>query len=219
MFAQILRTHWQWTRAAVGALAIGTFVAPAFIWRLADSTMIGVPEAQAVIQGFAAVGVVLGVLSLFGAFALAALPWGVDAATQHVYPLSLPIPWARYLTMRYAAGVLTLIIPAVTLWLGCLVALSMITIPDVLQSYAGTLAFRFFLAALLAYSATFAVQYVAGRKAAYTIVVLFLAALLLGFAVGVVGGRDDLVESALKVLFEWPGPFAIYTDPWVLIDV
>lgn len=219
MFAQILRTHWAWTRALVGVLALLTFVTPAFVWRLANLGTSGAPPALALMEGFAAAGVILAFLAVLGAFAIAAQPWTVDAATNHVYPLSLPIPWARYLAMRYSAGALMLLGPTLALWLGCVMALAMVELPDVLRSYAGALALRFLLASLLAYSATFALQHLAGRRAPMVLLVSILALVVVGFGVGIVAGRADLVDATLRLLIEWPGPFAIFTEPWVLVDV
>lgn len=217
MFAMVLRTQWNWTRATVIGFAALAFVFPALAWRLASAGS-GGPDSLQVMDGFAALGPMLGFLSLLGPFVLAALPWGIDHETKHVYPLSLPISWTRWVSMRFAAGALTLLVPALALYLGSRLTLSMLELPPLLRGYAGALAFRFLLACLVAYGLTFALQYLAGKRAALVTLVLLLvfSALLMGLAVL---GMSDVAESIGRAVFEWPGPLAIFVEPWTLIDV
>lgn len=217
MFAMVLRTQWNWTRNSVIGFATLAFVFPAVAWRLAHAGARG-PDSLQVMDGFAALGPMLGFLSLFGPFVLAAQPWGIDYETKHVYPLSLPLSWPRWVGMRFAAGALTLLIPALALYLGSRLTLSMLELPPLLRGYAGALAFRFLLACLVAYGITFALQYLAGRRAAAVALVFLLSvtALIVLFALL---GLSDLSEAAGKAVFVSPGPLAIFVEPWTLIDV
>ena len=217
MFVMILRTHWAWTRLLVGAVALLAFLMPAFAWRISK----GYSESVSVLQlmdGLSVLGPMLGFLALFGSFVLAVYPWTLDAETKHVYPLALPVSWTRYVGMRYAAGALTLLVPSLALYIGCRFALSLITLPPMLQAYPGALAVRFLLAALVAYSASFALQYLAGRRAA-----LVALLLVLGFAVTLtameISGAKALSDAIGVFLFDFPGPFGVFTQSWVLIDV
>lgn len=217
MFAMLFRTQWSWTRDSVIGFAALAFVFPALAWRLANAASRG-PDSLQVMDGFAALGPMLGFLALIGPFVLAALPWGIDHETKHVYPLSLPITWQRWVAMRFAAGAITLLIPAAALYLGSRLTLSMLELPPLLRGYAGALAFRFLLACLVAYGLTFALQYLAGKRAAVValIILLFCTAMIMVLAVL---GMSDVAEAVGRAVFEWPGPLAIFVEPWTLIDV
>ena len=218
MFGQILYTQVKWTRATLAILSVVAFAMPAGLWRAARQGYYTNYTAMEVMSGFAFLGSALGSLAFLCGFMMVAQPWAVDGAARHVYPLSLPISWKRYVAMRFGAGALLLIIPALTLWLGCLLVLALVPIPETLQAYPTTLAFRFLLGALVSYAVVFAVQYLSGRKAAH----LLLAALLLATAVAVVAeltGNERLMVTAFNYLFEWPGPLAVFGAEWMLIDV
>lgn len=217
MFAMILRTHWAWTRLLVTGIALLAFLMPAFVWRLAggDASSLG---AIQLLNGLSGLGPMLAFLALFGSFILAVYPWTLDAETKHVYPLALPISWTRYVGMRYAAGALTLLVPTLALYVGCRFAVSLIVLPPLLQAYPGALAVRFLLAALVAYSASFALQYLAGRRAAIValVIMLSLAFVLITLELS---GAHDTSKAIGSFLFEWPGPFGVFSQSWVLIDV
>lgn len=217
MFGMILRTQWAWTRLAVLGFATLSFVFPALAWRLANAAT-RAPDSLQVMDGFAALGPMLGFLALFGPFVLAALPWGIDHETKHVYPLSLPISWPRWVAMRFTAGALTLVIPALALYAGALLTLSMIDLPPLLRGYPGTLAFRFLLACLVAYGITFALQYLAGRRAAAVAVVFLLSCTAIIMVLAVLG-MSDVAEAIGRAVFTWPGPLSVFVEPWTLIDV
>jgi hypothetical protein len=217
MFTQILYTQWKWTRAALGLLIIFCFVIPVALWRLLGPES-GSTTAVTLMQAFDQTGAFLSIIALLGGFVLAVMPWTVDAQAKHVYPLSLPLPWPRYVVMRFGAGALTLLLPAFALWLGCLVALAFVDVPATLQTYPGTVAARFLLATLVAYGITFALQYLAGRRAVLFLLVFLLVMLVASTALELFG-FDSVNRSAMRVLFEWPGPLSVFTADWSLIDV
>lgn len=217
MFSMILRTHWASTRLLVAAVALLAFLMPAFAWRIASRGGSSVNVLQ-LMDGFSGLGPMLAFLALFGSFVLAVYPWTLDAETKHVYPLALPISWTRYVGMRYVAGALTLLAPALALYLGCRLALSLITLPPMLQAYPGALAVRFLLAALVAYSASFALQYLAGRRAAVVALIVVLTFAVTLTALELTGAKG--VSDAIGLfLFDFPGPFGVFSQSWVLIDV
>lgn len=217
MFTMILRTHWKWTRLLVGGIALLAFLSPALAWRLSGIGSRLVTPMQ-LMDGLVVLGPMLAFLALLGAFVLAVYPWTLDAETKHVYPLALPITWPRYVGMRYLAGAITMLLPALALYIGCLFALSFVELPPLLRAYPGALTVRFLLAALVAYSVTFALQYVAGRRA--TLVALMV---MLGFTLLITGlelaGANGVGNAIGEFLFQWPGPFGVFTQSWVLIDV
>jgi hypothetical protein len=223
MFEQILRTNLKWTRVTLATFAVAAFLMPVLAWRFgAPSRMVASgfnpADARFMMAGFEPVGFFVAAIAVLGAFILAAQPWNMDAAAQHVYPLSLPVPWRRYVAMRYAAGALTLAVPAAALWMGSLLALAMVQMPPTLRAYPGGLALRFLFASLLAYSATFALQYVFGRRAALAALVALLAlmALILGLELS---GNGAHVAAIGRFLMEWPGPLSLFGNTWRLVDV
>jgi hypothetical protein len=217
MFAMILRTQWSWTRAAVGGFALLAFFFPALAWRgFADTGRSG--DVGSVMEAFAALGPMLGFLAVLGPFVLAALPWTIDHETKHVYALSLPVTWARFVWMRFAAGAATLILPSLALYIGCRAVLSMLELPPLLRAYPGALSLRFLFACLVAYGATFALQYLAGRRAAVVALVSLLSLGLVGVVMAMLGFGEG-VTAIGNFLFDWPGPLAIFVEPWTLIDV
>jgi hypothetical protein len=217
MIGMLVRTQWSWTRNALLGFAAVAFLMPALTWRISSGGFESAPAIQ-VMEGFATVGFLLSVVALMGSFAIAALPWTVDAEARHVYPLSLPITWPQFVATRYLAGAASLVVPTLALYGGALATLAMIDMPALLQAYPGALAIRFFLASFVAYSATFALQYIAGRQAAVAALLVLLVLVGIGFLLWLLG-LESTVDATVQFFFEWPGPLAVFTDPWTLIDV
>lgn len=218
MFAQILYTQFKWTRALLAVVSVLAFALPTFLWRLGADVAWTDMTAIQVVAGFGALGPSLAILAATMGFLVVAYVWSIDAQTKHVYPLSLPLPWSRYAAFRFAAGTLSMLLPALALWLGSLLVLAMIELPPTLRAFPGTLALRFYLAAVLAYALTFAFQYLLGRRAVVTLAIIVFGVL----GVGIVGdllGFQPLLERITEWLIEWPGPFAIYAADWSLVDV
>lgn len=218
MFRQVLSTQLKWSRLALALLSVIAFLMPVGLWRAVQGSYYRVYPALEVVSAFSMLGYALALLAFFVGFMLVATAWQADAAARHVYALSLPIPWARYVALRFGAGALLLLVPTVALWLGCLLVLSLITLPDTLQAYPLTLAARFLLGSLVAYAAVFALQYLSGRRAAYLLLFGLLAfslALVLTQALG----RGDEFLVLLKALVTPPGPLAVFGAEWSLVDV
>lgn len=218
MFGQILFTQWRWTRVMVATMAIGAFVTPAVAWWLGGQRVLDPARPAAVIYGFGMVAPMLVLISLLGSFLLAVYPWTMDAAARHVLPLSLPIRWRQYVAMRFGAGALLLVVPAIALWLGSLLLLSMMDLPTTLRAYPGAIALRFLAASMLVYAMVFALQYLAGRRSAMVALVLVLAFGLASFTLQWTGNAE-FGARVMRVLTDFPGPFAVYTTEWKLIDV
>lgn len=217
MFAMILRTQWSWTRAAVAGFALLALFFPALAWRFFTSSR-GDQAVMQIMNGFAALGPMLSFLAVLGPFVLAALPWTVDHEAKHVYALSLPITWARFVWMRFAAGALTLVLPALALYVGCRAVVAMIDLPPLLRAYPAALSLRFLFACLVAYGITFALQYLAGRRAAVVVLASLIGMGVVAVALSIFG-LGDAVTAFGSFMFDWPGPLSIFVEPWSLIDV
>lgn len=219
MFQQILFTQLKWTRTLILSMAVFTFAVPMLAWNIGSDGYGSATLAPiAVMNGFATLSMLLVVSAWVLGFLLAALPWGADSQSRHVYALSLPISWQRYVTMRFSAGALTLLVPSLALWLGCLLVLAMIDVPESLRAYPGSLALRFLFGTLIAYSLSFLLQYVAGRRAAVTLLVLLIA-VFGGFMLLALTGNNHIAERIVNWFIEWPGPLSIFANEWRLIDV
>lgn len=217
MFMAMFRTQWRWTSLAVLGVSLLAFVFPSLAWRLARQA--GSPSNVAqILDGFTLLSPMLGFLALLGPFVIAALPWTIDHETRHVYPLSLPIHWRQFVTNRFVIGAITLLLPALAMYLGAQAALAQVELPTLLHGYPGLLALRFLLACLLAYSISFALQYLAGRRAA-VVAVLFVLFVVVVTLAAMLLGQEAKLERAVGLLFRWPGPLAIFVEPWTLIDV
>lgn len=217
MLAMMARTQWRWTRMVVLGIATLALVFPTLARYLArgggsDSTVVQL------LDGYTVLGPMLGFLALLGPFVLAALPWTIDHETRHVYPLSLPVSWPWWVGTRFAIGAATLLIPAFALYLGALVTVSAVELPPLLHAYPGALAFRFLLASLVSYAMSFALQYLAGRRATHVALGILVGGLIVVLA-GTLLGLGALIERAAGYLFIWPGPLSIFVEPWTLIDV
>ncbi len=217
MFAQILWTQTKWTRAMVLGFAALAFLMPVGGWNLMASQA-GGTSPEGFIMGFQLVGPLAAFIACLSGFLMAAYPWSLDHAANHVYPLSLPITWPSYVTQRFVAGAILLAIPAVALLVGCLLALSFIALPPVLHAYPVGFALRFFFATLLAYSLSFALQYLGGRRAAPLLLGALIAFLVTGVVLQVLG-LEGLQAAIARLFLQWPGPFAIFVEGWRLVDV
>lgn len=221
MFGQILTTQLRWTRSLLLGFGVLAFLLPVGAWNITsggrtegDSMAFAMPF----IEGFQLVGPLAVILALLAGFLMAALPWAQDHQGRHVYALSLPITWSRYVRMRYAAGAVLLATIAIAFLAGSLLALSLVTLPPVLHAYPFALATRFFVATVLAYSLSFALQYLGGKRAAPILLGILVTWLLGGITLDLIG-LDAVSEAIARFFLRWPGPFAIFAEPWRLVDV
>jgi hypothetical protein len=99
-----------------------------------------------------------------------------------------------------------------------MIAAGAVTVPEGLNAYPVALAFRFGLAALVAFSLFFAISSGTTRTAAYVlapIAIVIVAEIFLS-AMGV---RLNLIGTTADMLLQWPGPLEIFTGRWLLVDV
>jgi hypothetical protein len=144
--------------------------------------------------------------------------WAADHRGKHVYALSLPIPRWHYVVLRFGAGAVMLAAPVLALWIGSILAVTFITIPESLNAYPHALAIRFALAMFLSYSIFFAISSGTSRTAGYVLVGLG-GLLVVQVLLAAAGADSDFSVQIFTRLVEWPGPFQIFTGRWMLIDV
>ena len=217
MFKQVLFTQWKWSRTELLCSIVVAFAMPTLVIRIGYG-VVDVYSISDVLGVVGVAGALFASIAVLSALALAWRPYVVDATLRHVGPLSLPVAWPAFVRMRFVAGALLLLLPTLAVWLGGLVATAAVTIPPTLHAYPGGIALRFLIAALVAYSAGFALQYLAGKQAVR--VALILLAVVAAIELGAnVLGYDSFAVKSWNVLTTWPGPFAVFGVRWMLIDV
>jgi hypothetical protein len=214
IFRQLLFTQWKWSRLFLLLLTVAAFAIPAIsVQANADAW-----SNYEVVFRMQAFGVAYPILAGTIGLLLSLTAWSSDHRGRHVYALSLPIERWRYVGLRYAAGLLLILPPVIALWIGGEVAARLGSVPVGLQAYAGSLALRLALAAVLSYTALFAISAGTARTAG---IVLGTGAALVAVHVllGAAGVEADILGPIVNGLFVWPGPFEIFTGRWMLIDV
>ena len=214
MFKALLKVQWKSSRglALLGAiLGFATPLASIQGWR-GDGT-----RAAAVVGHMQDFGVWYAVLAAGVGLAFALNAWSADHKGRHVYALSLPVDRSRYAAMRFGAGSLFLLIPAVSVLAGCLVAAGIAPIPTGLHAYPVSLALRFALASAVAFSLFFAVA-TATPRAAGIVLGLIASVFLLAFVMNAASVEFDLLGRTGDLLFSESGLLAIFTGRWMLID-
>jgi hypothetical protein len=217
MFGQVLYTQWKWARTELFLYVLAGFLLPTIIIR------IGMVEVDAysvsnVLGVMGVAGGFFGCLAIVCAFGLAWRPYIIDSSLRHVSPLTLPLPWSTFVRLRFLAGATLLLAPTIAVWLGGVLATATTVVPPTLHSYPGGVALRFLFAALIAYSAGFLLQYVAGKHAVRVAIGLFFFMILVGLTTSLLG-YDSLLLKVWDGLTTWPGPFSIFNARWMLIDV
>jgi hypothetical protein len=111
-----------------------------------------------------------------------------------------------------------LLIPAIALLLGALLAAATASIPAGLQAYPAGIALRFGLALAVAYAVFFAITAGTARTAGYVLAVIAGIIVVQVFAAAM-GAQFRLIPFIGDRLLLWPGPLEIFSGRWMLIDV
>jgi len=149
---------------------------------------------------------------------MAIAAWAADHRGRHIHALTLPLERWRYVLLRFGAGFVLLAAPIAAVLIGSSLAVLTATLPTGLQAYPIALAARFAFAAFVAYALFFAVS--AGTARTAGIILATIAALVLVQVVASIANIDlDLLSAAQTVLLLGPGPLAVFTGRWMLVDV
>jgi hypothetical protein len=144
--------------------------------------------------------------------------WGHDHQGRHVYALSLPIPRPRYALLRFGAGALFLLAPALGVLLASLAVSMSGAIPEGLHAFPFALTLRFLFAAAVAYALFFAIGSATTKTAA--VVLAVFAFLLFGqYLLVLIGARFDLLSHVADFFFISPGVLSVFSGRWMLVDV
>lgn len=218
MFRAILYSQWKWSRLIVALGTIAGFALPIVSLQGAargDRSPLDVEQLLRAVQGW---GTLYPVLAAALGLLVAVASWAPDHRGRHVHALTLPLPRWRYVLFRFGAGTTMLAAPIIGVFAGALLATVAATLPPGLQSYPFALTLRFTLAVLVAYALFFAVSAGTARTAG-----IILSAIALVVAVQIIASVAnpdwDLVGHVQVLLLNWPGPLAVFTGRWMLIDV
>ena len=217
MFTQVLHTQWKWARWLLLAGTIAGFALPLLSVQGAGG---GSREWQArmLLSQMTSWSPLYVILAALLGLLLGVSAWTADHRGRHIYALSLPVTRARFAMLRWASGAVLLLLPALALWGGAILACVATRLPPGITAYPGSLAGRFALAALVAYALFFLVS--AGTTRTAGLVLGVLAAILAAeFLVTYFTGETKLIKTIGEALFYWPGPFEVFTGRWMLFDV
>lgn len=164
-------------------------------------------------------------LALVIGVTMALSAWNWDHQLKHVYALSLPLSRWEYTLQKLLAGMTLCMLPAVGLWLGAVAATLSIELPTGLHAYPNELAVRYLFAMLLSYAVLFAMAAgtvrttlgVTGAVLAFFVVGTLANDLLAGYVVYF--QETEVVQNVFEWIMSGPGPFAVFTGNWSLIDV
>lgn len=218
MFRVLLYSQWKWSRLVVTLGTIAAFALPIVSvqgFPRDDASPMRSGEMLSAMQSW---GVLYPVLAAALGLLVAMATWAPDHRGRHVHALSLPLPRWRYALLRFVAGLVLLAPPVLGLLVGALLATRAAPIPAGLEGYPVALVIRFALATAVAFSVFFAISAGTTRTAA-----IILATLGGVIAIQVIAGAANVEINLLtplqSALLNWPGPLAIFTGRWMLIDV
>lgn len=226
MFGQILAVQWKPVKHGAAFLAVIAFGLPLMAVqnlgpRSAEQLSFSADTLFYAWNAWAPAFPVLAALvgAVFGLNA-----WNWDHKEGHTYPLILPLSRSQYIIRKGAAGAVLLLIPAAGMAAGSVLAAMTLSVPAGLQAYPGWFALRFLVASLVSFSAFFALA--SGTTRTAILIVSGFAALIAGgtAATGLIQYWVPTFNvnpgmALLYMMMEWPGPFAVFTGNWMLIDV
>ena len=218
MFRVLLYSQWKWTRLIVALGSVAAFALPIVSVQGAARADASPLQAGELLQAVQSWGTLYPVLAAALGLLVAIATWAPDHRGRHVHAMSLPLPRWRYVLLRFGAGTTLLAAPVIAVSAGALLATWSATIPAGLQGYPVALAIRFALAVLVAYTVFFAVSAGTARTAGI-ILGLIGGVILVQIIAGVANIDLDLFGRLQVVVLNWPGPLAIFSGRWMLIDV
>src|SRR5204862_7257492 len=218
MYHVILYSQWKWSRLIVLLGTITGFALPIISLQGAAGADRNPLAAQELLRAVQSWGTLYPLLATTLGLLAAIATWAPDHRGRHIHALSLPLPRWRYVLLRFGAGAALLAAPVIAVSVGALLATWSATIPAGLQGYPGALALRFALAVLVAYAVFFAVSAGTARTAGI-ILGLIGGVILVQIIAGVANIDLDLFGRLQVVVLNWPGPLAIFSGRWMLIDV
>lgn len=217
IFLVILASQWRWSRMVVVFGTVAGFLIPVLSLQGATTGPRAMPPDQ-LLRFLQSWGILYPLLASLLGLLVAMASWAPDHRGRHVHALSLPLPRPQYVLLRLLAGFTVLLLPIAAVFVGAALATSTAVIPSGLQSYSAALGIRFGLALLVAYSTFFAISGGTARTAG--IILAAFALVVIGQIMFAAAGVDlDLLTPIQAAVLTWPGPLAVFSGRWMLIDV
>ena len=218
MFRVMLYSQWKWTRLIVILGTVMAFFLPIVSVQGAAGEAGTPPRAGDLLSLVQSWGVLYPVLASALGLLVAIVTWSPDHRGRHVHALSLPLPRWRYVLLRFTAGLALLAAPSLALLVGALLTTHLTRIPAGLEGYPVAIAIRFSLAVLVAYATFFAISAGTTRTAGFILAAIggLIVIQVLASAANL---ELDLFTTLQSAITNWPGPLAIFTGRWMLIDV
>ncbi len=218
MFRAVLYTQWKWSRLIVVLGTVAAFAIPLLSLQGAARPDRGALQTQELLGAVQSWGALYPLLATALGLLMAIAAWAADHRGRHIHALTLPIERWRYVLLRFGAGVVLLAAPIAAVFIGSSLAVLTATLPPGLQSYSIALAVRFAFAVFVAYAVFFAVS--AGTARTAGIILGVIAAVILVQVVANIANIDlNVFGVAQTVVLLGPGPLAVFTGRWMLIDV
>jgi len=218
VFRTMLFTQWTWARNPLLVGTLAAFAIPVISVHTGDLASVDGFTVRTYLETLQTVGIAYPILAGVLGLVLALTAWGPDHRGRHVYALTLPLPRWQYALLRYTAGLTLLALPVIALWVAALVASATVRLPVGLSTYPTALATRFALAAVVAYSAFSAISAGTSRTAAYILGALMVL-LVFQLTLTLADTGVDVVSPTFEAIFIWPGPLAVFSGRWMLVDV
>lgn len=219
MFKALLATQWKHQRIELIIFAIAAAGIPAMIpWNAETGWGGQYMTPTEILNGATTAGMLGAALAALTGTVIAIRPYALDAMTNHTYAMALPIPRAQYGMLRVASGMVLMLLPVAGFLVGAFFAAAATELPPMLRAYPIGITVRFALAAAMAFSLAFGVQYGLGKRAARWIVISMasLAAIeILGqFVFG-----ESLTAPMWVALGSEASPLRVFAANWMLFDV
>ena len=218
MFSQTFYAQWKWNRDFLAFYTFVGFAAPLLMMWI-GLPQLGLASARELVFVGGVIGVGVAVISVLAGMTVAWQGYGVDERGGHIYALSLPVTRGRMLAMRVGSAAIMLVLPALGVWVGSVLAVGQAGLPPTLHGYAASLASRALLASWLAHACMFALRYAAGPRAKMVFAALIISFGSLAFASQAVPAARAPILRAGDFLISNPGPFGVLFGRWTLIDV
>ena len=218
VFKQVLIAQWLWARLALAVLAVLGFAVP-LVSVFYGANLDGAEQARVGEWLVAAdrVAQVLPYLALLVGVLVGVLTWTPDIAGRHVYALTLPVSRAYFVSLRFAAGALLSLIPAIAFALGAAIASLAVKLPPGIHAHPVDVALRFWLASLTVYAIIFAISS-SSRRGQIALISIIGGAVLVDILLLTLSVDFSVTAETFVLLTNWPGPLTILAGRWALFD-
>ena len=143
MFRVVLMTQWKWTMTAFVIVAVAVLAMPFWAVGLLNGSGLTAMEIRQVLSRMEFTGFVYGMMAFVTGMIAAGGAWNGDSTSNYVYAMTLPVPRWHFVMLRFGAGASILLAVAIVVWIGALLATTVVSMPPTLHRYPSALALRY----------------------------------------------------------------------------